>query len=136
MGFFANICTFTASYWIYKNYADRGVISSVAVTAGFDLDGAEDIKTAVSEACKLVSCHGFDGFSDKYELQCSVEEGRIEIIIEDRCENHTLEKLHKPCKNCPTEGNIGVYVIQTLMNEVEINVLENGQKSIKMVKYL
>lgn len=114
----------------------RLAISSVAVTAGFDLDGAEDIKTAVSEACKLVSCHGFDGFSDKYELQCSVEEGRIEIIIEDRCENYTLEKLHKPCKNCPTEGNIGVYVIQTLMNEVEINVLENGQKSIKMVKYL
>ena len=68
----------------------RLAISSVAVTAGFDLDGAEDIKTAVSEACK----------------------------------------------NCPTEGNIGVYVIQTLMNEVEINVLENGQKSIKMVKYL
>lgn len=114
----------------------RLAVSSVAANAGFDLDGAEDIKTAVSEACKLVSCHGFDGFSDKYELQCSVEKGRIEIIIEDKCEQHTLEKVHKPCKNCPTEGNIGVYVIQTLMNEVEINVLENGQKSIKMVKYL
>ncbi len=114
----------------------RLAVGSVAATAGFDLDGAEDIKTAVSEACKLVSCHGFDGFSDKYELQCNVEEGKIEIKIEDRCEAHTLEKHNKPCRNCPTEGNIGVYVIQTLMNEVEFSSLENGQKSIKMVKYL
>ena len=46
----------------------RLAIGSIATTAGFDLDACEDIKTAVSEACKNVSCHGFDGFSDQYEI--------------------------------------------------------------------
>ena len=35
----------------------RLAISSIATTAGFDLDAVEDIKTAVCEACKNVSCH-------------------------------------------------------------------------------
>lgn len=109
-------------------------ISSIAMTAGFDIDAAEDIKTAVSEACKLISCHGYDGFSDKYELQCNVEEKRIEILIKDQCELHTLEKLSKPCRNCPKEGDIGVFVIQSLMNEVEFGIEEDGRKSIRMVK--
>lgn len=112
----------------------RLAIGSIAATAGFDLDTAEDIKTAVSEACKLISCHGFDGFSDKYELKCNVENGRIEIIISDRCEAHTLEKYAKPCRNCPQDGDLGVFVIQSLMNEVEIGKQEDGQKSIRMVK--
>lgn len=112
----------------------RLAISSVAVNAGFDLEAAEDIKTAVSEACKLVSCHGFDGFSDKYEVQCSVEKGRMEIVVEDQCAAHNLEKSAKPCLNCPQDGDLGVYVIQSLMTEVEIERKDNGQKSIRMVK--
>lgn len=112
----------------------RLAISSIAANAGFDLDAAEDIKTAVSEACKLVSCHGFDGFSDKYEVQCNVENGKMEIIVEDMCEEHTLEKHEKPCCNCPQEGDIGVFVIHSLMNEVEFGRENNRRKSIKMVK--
>ena len=34
----------------------RLAISSIATTAGFDLDAIDDIKTAVSEACKNISC--------------------------------------------------------------------------------
>ena len=114
----------------------RLAISSVAVTAGFDLDAAEDVKTAVSEACKNVSCHGFDGFSDKYEVVCNVEKGKIEIIVKDDCDSNTLQKIAKPCQNCPKEGDLGIYVIQTLMNEVEFGRAEDGHKSIRMVKNL
>ncbi|MGN0658116.1 MAG: ATP-binding protein [Emergencia sp.] len=114
----------------------RLAIGSIASTAGFDIDAAEDIKTAVSEACKNVSCHGFEGFSDKYELQCSVEKGRIEIIVKDDCDEHTLAKLAKPCRNCPKEGDLGIFVIQSLMNEVVFGKETDGHKSIKMVKTL
>lgn len=114
----------------------RLAIGSIATTAGFDLDACEDIKTAVSEACKNVSCHGFDGYSDKYELKCSVEKGRIEIVVKDACSEHTLQKLAKPCQNCPKEGDLGIFVIQSLMNEVVFGKEEDGRKSIKMVKVL
>lgn len=114
----------------------RLAIGSVANTAGFDMDDVDDIKNAVEEACKNVSCHGFDGFSDEYEVSCSVEKGRIEITIKDNCDVHTLEKLSKPCQNCPSEGNLGIYVIQSLMNEVEFSKEQDGRKIIKMVKAL
>ena len=37
----------------------RLAIGSVAGVADFNLDEIEDIKTAVGEACKNISCHGF-----------------------------------------------------------------------------
>lgn len=112
----------------------RLAIGSIATTAGFDIDETEDIKTAVEEACKNVSCHGFDGFSDKYELECNVENKRIEIIVRDACDAHTLAKLSKPCRNCPKEGDLGIFVIQSLMNEVEFGKEKEGHKAIRMVK--
>ena len=112
----------------------RLAISSIATTAGFDLDALEDIKTAVCEACKNVSCHGFEGFSDKYEVLCNVQEGQIEIVVKDDCDVHTLEKLSKPCQNCPKEGDLGIFVIESLMNEVKCSSDETGHRSIKMVK--
>lgn len=114
----------------------RLAISSIATTAGFDLDAVEDMKTAVCEACKNVSCHGFEGFSDKYEVECNVEKGRIEIIVKDDCDHHTLEKSSKPCQNCPSEGDLGIFVIESLMSDVEFGRGEDGRKSIKMVKSL
>lgn len=114
----------------------RLAIGSIATNAGFDIDATEDIKTAVSEACKNVSCHGFDGFSDKYEVRCNIEKGRLEVIVKDDCDCHTIEKLCKPCQNCPQEGDIGIYIIKSLMNEVEFGKSEDGRKEIKMVKSL
>ncbi|MGF6376396.1 serine/threonine-protein kinase RsbW [Clostridiales Family XIII bacterium PM5-7] len=114
----------------------RLAISSIAHNAGFDLDDAEDMKTAVEEACKNVSCHGFEGFSDQYEVECNVEKGRVEIIVKDACDQHSLQKIAKPCVDCPKEGDLGIYVIKTLMNEVEFGRADDGHKSIRMVKNL
>lgn len=114
----------------------RLAIASVATTAGFDLDAVDDVKNAVSEACKNVSCHGFQGFSEKYEVECKVEKDRMEITVKDDCDIHSLEKLSKPCQDCPKEGDIGIYVIESLMNEVTFGKDINGHKSIKMVKIL
>ena len=112
----------------------RLAIASVANNAGFDYDAIEDIKTAVEEGCKNVSCHGFDGYSERYELQCSVEKGKLEVLIKYDCASHTLEKLAKPCQNCPKEGDIGIYLIQTIMDEVDFGKTEDGHKQIRMVK--
>ena len=112
----------------------RLAIGSIASNAGFNLEEIEDIKTADCEACKHVSCHGFNGFSEKYEVECNVSEGLIEIIVQDDCECHSLEKTHKPCKVCPSEGDLGIYVVETLMNEVKFGRDENDHKFVKMVK--
>lgn len=112
----------------------RLAITSIATTAGFDLESVEDLKTAVCEACKNVSCHGFSGFSDQYEVDCNVENGKIEITVKDDCSEHTLTKLHRPCRKCPQEGDLGIFVIESLVNEVEFGHDEDGRKRIKMTK--
>jgi serine/threonine-protein kinase RsbW len=112
----------------------RLAIASIASTAGFDVEMVEDIKTAVCEACKNISCHGSEGFSDQYEVNCRVAPGHIDIMVKDDCENHSLVKENKPCCKCPSEGNIGVFVIETLMSDVEFGISEDGHKFIKMVK--
>lgn len=112
----------------------RLAISSIAATAGFDLEEVEDMKTSVCEACKHISCHGYAGFSDKYEVLCSVDPGYIKISVKDDCDSHTLEKTSGPCHNCPSEGNLGIYVIESLMTEVKVGTDDAGRKQITMIK--
>ena len=113
----------------------RLAISSVATCANFGLDDIEDIKTAVTEACKQISCHGFEGFSSKYELKLKVEEKHVEIEVLDECDKHTLEKLDKPCQQCPQDGDLSLMVIRSLVDKVKVKTNEkNGRKSIFMVK--
>ena len=112
----------------------RLAISSIASTAGFDLEAVEDMKTSVCEACKNISCHGYAGFSEKYEVECTVDRDMIQIAVRDGCDSHTLEKTDGPCHNCPSEGDLGIYVIESLMNEVRIDTVEDGRKQITMIK--
>jgi len=112
----------------------RLAIGSVADTMGFDFEEIEDIKTAVSEACKNVSCHGLEGFAEEYSVECVAEEGCLEIYVTDSSGGQVLERLAKPCQVCPSEGNLAIFVIQSLMSEVEILDTAQGKKTIKMVK--
>ena len=112
----------------------RLAVGSIADTAGFDYEEIEDIKTAVSEACKNITCHGSEGFAEEYEVECIVEKDRIQITVRDTSEGHNLKKLKKPCLDCPNEGNLSLYVIKTLMSDVEIIKEENCKNTIKMIK--
>ncbi len=108
-------------------------IGSAAGTANFNIEAIEDIEIAVGEACKNITCHGFDGYSNCYEVECQIDEQKIIITISDNCCEHKIEKCKKPCMDCPNEGDLGIYIIKSLMNEVEI-VKAKDRNSIRMVK--
>lgn len=109
-------------------------VGSAADLAGFDYEQIEDIKTAVSEACRTVSCHGFEGFAEEYTIECVIEEGRIEILISDTGRKHDVEKKAKPCFDCPNEGNLAIFVAKSLMDTVDVVENEQGAKCVRMVK--
>ena len=114
----------------------RLAIASVANNVKFDVEAVDDIKLAVAEACKNVSCHGHEGFSSCYEVSCEIFEEKLIITVTDNCDcEHSIAKSYKQCVSCPDEGNLGVFVIETLMDEVEVNILSTGNKCIKMVKF-
>lgn len=109
-------------------------VGSAAGIANFNIEAIDDIEIAVGEACKIITCHGFDGFSDFYEVECRISDERIEILISDTSCTHSLEKHRKPCIDCPNEGNLGIHVIKSLMDEVEIIKEKDRNNSIRMVK--
>lgn len=112
----------------------RLAVGSAANTAGFNVEEIEDIKTAVGEACKNISCHGSEGFAEQYQVDCIIEEGKMEIYVTDTSSSHKLKKLEKPCLDCPNEGDLGLYVIKSLMTSVEVIDEPNCKKAIKMTK--
>ena len=58
-------------------------VGSAAGTANFNIEAIEDIEIAVGEACKNITCHGFDGFSNFYEVECRIDEDKIIITVSD-----------------------------------------------------
>ena len=112
----------------------RLAIASIAGKANFDVDAVEDIKEAVAEGCKIVFCHGFEGFSNSYEITCEIEEDKMTILLNDSCCGRGLVKSDMPCVKCPDDGELAVAVMDSLMDEVEVKADDDGNKSIMMVK--
>lgn len=109
-------------------------VGCAAGAADFSMEAVEDIKIAVAEACKNITCHGFEGFSNQYEVICEIEKERISILVMDSEGEHNLEKHTKPCLDCPNEGDLAIFVMKSLMDEIEINKESENYRSIKMVK--
>ena len=110
-------------------------VESAAGVAGFTVEAVDDMGIAVGEACKLITCHGFDGWSNCYDIECTIEENKMTIEVKDDECKHELKKGFRPCMDCPNEGDLGMYVIKTLMDEVEIIKEEGRKNSIRMVKH-
>jgi len=116
----------------------RLAISSLANSAGFDIEAVEDIKVAVSEACTNVVCHGKSNCEACYEVDCEVGDGRIIISVVDRAGGYDMANYQRPVIDCdcPKEGGLGLFIIKALMDEVDIFSEIGMGTSIKMVKYL
>lgn len=109
-------------------------IAALADSVGFDVEAVDDIKLAVDEACKAITCHGFNAWTSMYEVLCEIHQEKIVIFVTDVGDGRTIEKEYRPCKNCPQDGDLAMILIKTLMDEVEIKAVYGGKKSIVMVK--
>ena len=109
-------------------------VESAAGNCGFSLEDIEDIGIAVGEACKLTTCHGFDGWSNSYDIELTINDDNLVILVKDDNCKHEIEKGARPCMDCPNEGNLGMHVIKSLMDAVDIVREERKKNSIRMVK--
>lgn len=112
----------------------RLAIASIAGDIMFDIDAIEDIKISLTEACKLIACHGHEGFCNSYEISCNLYDGKMEIAVTDSCNQYGIHKDIRPCINCPEDGNLSLVVIDSLMDSVEDTSSEEGRRRIVMVK--
>lgn len=108
----------------------RLTVSGIANRMGFSYDEIEDIKVAVSEACTNAVNHAYNQEDDgKMTVGFGMCEDRLEIMVVDRGKSFDLETIRGdvgPFNNDVavdqmTEGGLGLFLIETLMDKVEIS---------------
>lgn len=110
-------------------------IGAATAMEGFCIDDVEDIKMAVAEACKIVTCHNFSGWSESYDILWEMDDECFKVTVSDeKCDHLRVKTGVETCMECPREGDISIQVVRSLMDEVKIVPFDRGCKRIVMVK--
>ena len=111
----------------------RLTTSGIANKIGFCLEDIEDIKVAVSEACTNAIKHSLD---NKFSVEYTIFENGLTITIIDSGKGYDVDSIDVPNLEEPKESGLGLFIIKSLMDEVDIKSdIDNGT-IIKMTKYL
>ena len=105
----------------------RLTTSGIANKIGFSIDDIEDMKVAVSEACTNAK---------SVSITYTILENGLDIEIKDNGKGYDVESIATPDLTQPKENGLGLFIIQTLMDDVKIESKDNQGTIIKMTKYL
>jgi serine/threonine-protein kinase RsbW len=110
----------------------RLTVSSLANDIGFDIDDIEDLKVAVGEAINNAILHGSQSNFLEIDFNVNKEEIRIEILDQGMGFDSNLYK--KPNLDDYKGNGLGIFIMESLMDEVIIeSQMGNGTK-ITLVK--
>lgn len=117
--------------------------SGVANRMGYSYDDIEDIKIAVSEACTNAVNHAYKKHGEGViDLRIECSQNWMSIMVIDKGESFNYEEIVGKLKpldptvslNQVNEGGLGLFLINTLMDEVTIN--SDHGVVVKMIKLL
>ena len=111
----------------------RLTTSGIANKIGFSMDDIEDMKVAVSEACTNAIKHSDD---KNVSIVFTILEDGLEIEIKDNGKGYDVKSINEPDLTNPKENGLGLFIIKTLMDNVNIESKDNQGTIIKMTKYL
>jgi serine/threonine-protein kinase RsbW len=115
----------------------RLTVAAIASRIGFDIEKIEDMKIAVSEACNNAITHGCRCCKEgEYNINFVLTEEKITISVCDEGEGCLLENIKEPNFSKPKEGGLGLFIIKSLMDDVEIKSEKGKGMMIRMIKYL
>ncbi|WP_099156467.1 anti-sigma B factor RsbW [Virgibacillus ndiopensis] len=118
-------------------------ISGVANRMGFSYEEIEDLKVAISEAITNAVTHAYkDEDEGEVTIGFGVYDNRLEIMVADHGGSFDLNEVkggigpynHTESVENLREGGFGLFLINTLMDKVEIN--NNHGVIVLMTKYL
>ncbi|RUS47794.1 anti-sigma B factor RsbW [Cohnella sp. AR92] len=110
----------------------RLTLFGIASKLNFSFEEIEDMKVAVSEACNNAVLHAYEGPEGHIEIEFEWnDDGELRITVQDRGENFAApsvsqtSNLHGKSIEEIQSGGLGLYLMQALMDHVELNT-ENG----------
>lgn len=108
----------------------RLTISGLANRVGFTYDDIEDLKLAASEAITNAVQHAYSADEEgEVVIGCALYKEKMEIMVTDHGKSFNFEEIKAkigPYHNLEEastlrEGGLGIYLIETLMDEVKIH---------------
>ena len=120
----------------------RLTLSGIASRMGFSYDEIEDLKIATSEACTNAVQHAYNNHENgEVVVGFGLYEDRLEVMVADSGQSfdfHTARQGLGPYEQNASveflrEGGLGLYLIETLMDEVRIHHQEGV--TVFMTKY-
>ena len=119
----------------------REFVSRVASKVGFGVNDVEKIELAVDEACTNVIKHAYDKNPDKpIDIIIKIDFNKFTIVITDHGKGFDPKKLKIPnMQEYLAElrvGGLGIYLMRSLMDEVNYDIKPGVRNKVTMVKYL
>ncbi len=113
----------------------RMTAAVVASKSNLNVEEMEDIKIAVSEACNNAIQHG--GNSDGYfDVNYMIDSEKICIEVLDNGQGFDLSDYQQPNLDKLKGNGLGVFIMQSLMDEVIIESRPDRGTVVKLIKYL
>ncbi|WP_050182182.1 anti-sigma B factor RsbW [Domibacillus robiginosus] len=119
----------------------RLTLSGIASRMGFSYDTIEDLKIATSEAITNAVQHAYKGEEGEVLIGFRLYEDHLEVVVSDSGNSfnfkETKEALGPYTEKSVEflrEGGLGLYLIETLMDEVKVH--QNEGITLFMTKYL
>lgn len=110
----------------------RLLVSGFLSRLPVSVDEVENMKVAVSEACNNAMQHAYEGDSDgRILIKCSEADGYVVFEVTDQ--GSGMKSLEE---DEMTEGGLGFLLIQTLVDEVNIDTESESGTTITMKKKL
>jgi serine/threonine-protein kinase RsbW len=112
----------------------RLAVAGIASRLQFSIDDIEDLKLAVAEAC--TNCIQHATGSDTIIIACRILPDRLTISVTDHGRGTSPEALTPKRPGDQQVGGLGVFLIRSLMDEVEYEVDPQAGTCLRMTKYL
>jgi serine/threonine-protein kinase RsbW len=121
----------------------RLTLSGIASRMGFTYDEIEDLKIATSEACTNAVQHAYkENNLGEVKIRFGLYEDRLEVMVSDSGDSNNFDEVRQglgPYEEGQNveflrEGGLGLYLIETLMDEVKIH--QHKGVTVFMTKYV
>lgn len=110
----------------------RLTASYIASQMNFDIEDIEDIKLAVGEACNNVVLHS--GSETTYDMTIINNAAELKIEIKDQGKGFEMGQYKHPSLDLLQENGMGLFIIQSLMDDVIIETSNGVGTKIIMTK--
>lgn len=115
----------------------RAAVTQISMLAGFSKLECSKIVLAVDEACSNVIRHAYKNKNGQpIVMTCNILPTKLEITILDYGEPADIKNIKSRPLDDIRPGGLGVYIIRSVMDEVEYNNLAKNVNILTMAKSL